>query len=54
MSIACAVMASTGGTGDGGSGAAAHERLRRAIVRLELAPGTPVSELQLTGRFGLS
>ena len=37
-----------------GSGAAAHERLRHAIVRLELAPGAPVSEAQLVARFGFS
>jgi DNA-binding GntR family transcriptional regulator len=36
------------------SGALAHERLRRAIVRLELAPGTAVSEQQLGTRFELS
>ena len=36
------------------SGAAACERLRRAIVRVELAPGTPVSEAQLVERFGFS
>src|SRR5215213_691612 len=37
-----------------GSSAAAHERLRHAIARLELAPGTPVSEAQLVTRFGFS
>ena len=37
-----------------GSGAAAHERLRHAIVRLELEPGAPVSEAQLVARFGFS
>jgi DNA-binding GntR family transcriptional regulator len=36
------------------SGALAHERLRRAIVRLELPPGTAVSEQQLGARFDLS
>jgi DNA-binding GntR family transcriptional regulator len=36
------------------SGAAAHERLRHAIVRLELEPGAPVSEAQLVARFGFS
>ncbi|HKB30615.1 MAG TPA: GntR family transcriptional regulator, partial [Streptosporangiaceae bacterium] len=36
------------------SGAAAYERLRRAIVRVELVPGTPVSEAQLVERFGFS
>jgi DNA-binding GntR family transcriptional regulator len=36
------------------SGTAAYERLRRAIVRVELAPGTPVSEAQLAERFGFS
>jgi len=36
------------------SGAAAHERLRRAVVRLELAPGAAVSEQQLADRFHLS
>jgi DNA-binding GntR family transcriptional regulator len=29
------------------SGAAAYDRLRKAITRLELAPGAPVSEAQL-------
>lgn len=37
-----------------GSGSVAHERLRRAVVRLELPPGMPVSEQQLEDRFGLS
>lgn len=36
------------------SGADAHVRLRRAIVRLELPPSAPVSESSLTERFGLS
>ena len=36
------------------SGVRAHERLRRAIVRLELAPGTEISEQQLGERFNLS
>jgi DNA-binding GntR family transcriptional regulator len=36
------------------SGAAAYERLRRAIVRLELAPGAAVSEAQLVDAFGFS
>jgi DNA-binding GntR family transcriptional regulator len=36
------------------SGAAAHERLRHAIMRLELAPGAGVSEAQLVDRFGFS
>jgi len=36
------------------SGAAAYERLRRAIVRLELAPGAAVSEAQLVDGFGFS
>jgi DNA-binding GntR family transcriptional regulator len=36
------------------SGAAAHERLRHAIVRLELEPGAPASEAQLVARFGFS
>jgi DNA-binding GntR family transcriptional regulator len=36
------------------SGNAAHIRLRRAIVRLELPPSAPVSEVQLAERFGLS
>jgi DNA-binding GntR family transcriptional regulator len=36
------------------SGAAAYERLRQAIVRLELAPGTSVSEAQLVERFGFT
>src|SRR5918994_7818583 len=37
-----------------GSGAAAYERLRRSIVKVELAPGTPVSEAQLVDAFGFS
>jgi DNA-binding GntR family transcriptional regulator len=36
------------------SGAVAHERLRHAIVRLELAPGAAVSEAQLVDGFGFS
>jgi DNA-binding GntR family transcriptional regulator len=36
------------------SGAVAYERLRRAIVRLELAPGAAVSEAQLVDVFGFS
>src|SRR5215218_7612730 len=37
-----------------GSGAAAYERLRRAIVNVELAPGTPISEAQLVGAYEFS
>lgn len=33
---------------------AAYERVRRAIVRVELPPGTPISEAQLVARYGLS
>jgi DNA-binding GntR family transcriptional regulator len=36
------------------SSAAAYRRLRRAVVRVELAPGAPVSEAQLVERFGFS
>jgi DNA-binding GntR family transcriptional regulator len=36
------------------SGAAAYERLRKAIVSVELAPGNAVSEAQLVERFGFS
>jgi DNA-binding GntR family transcriptional regulator len=36
------------------SGAAAYERLRHAILRLELEPGTAVSEAQLVAEFGFS
>jgi len=36
------------------SGAAAYDQLRKAIVSLELAPGTAVSEAQLVERFGFS
>ena len=36
------------------SAAAAYQRLRQAIVLVELAPGTPVSESQLMDRFQLS
>jgi DNA-binding GntR family transcriptional regulator len=36
------------------SGAAAYERLRKAIVSIELAPGEPVSEAQLVEGFGFS
>ena len=50
MSIDCLLM----DPATAGSSAAAHERLRHAIVRLELAPGTPVSEVQLVARFGFS
>ena len=42
------------GSPDAGSGAAAYERLRRAIVLVELAPGTPVSEAQLVAAYGFS
>jgi DNA-binding GntR family transcriptional regulator len=42
------------GSPNAGSGAAAYERLRRAIVHVELAPGTPVSEAQLVDAFGFS
>ena|SRR5215218_1998401 len=38
----------------GTSGVLAHERLRRAIVRLELPPGTEISEQRLGARFNLS
>jgi DNA-binding GntR family transcriptional regulator len=36
------------------SGAAAYDRLREAIVRVELAPGTAMSEAQLVERFGFT
>jgi DNA-binding GntR family transcriptional regulator len=36
------------------SGAAAYDRLRHAIMRLELAPGAGVSEAQLVDAFGFS
>lgn len=36
------------------SSAAAYQRLRHAIVRVELAPGTAISEVQLVQRFGFS
>jgi DNA-binding GntR family transcriptional regulator len=36
------------------SGAAAYERLRQAIMRLELAPGAAVSEGKLVDGFGFS
>ncbi len=36
------------------SSAVAHERLRHAVVRLALPPGTEVSEQQLAVRFNLS
>jgi DNA-binding GntR family transcriptional regulator len=36
------------------SGTAAYERLRRAIIRLELAPGSAVSEAKLVDGFGFS
>jgi DNA-binding GntR family transcriptional regulator len=42
------------GSQHAGSGAAAYERLRHAIVYVELAPGTPVSEAQLVDAFGFS
>jgi DNA-binding GntR family transcriptional regulator len=51
MSITLAVM---GRASAAGSGAAAYERLRHAIVRLELAPGAPMSEAQLVERFNFS
>lgn len=36
------------------SAAAAYERLRHAIVRIELEPGAPISEAQLVERLGFS
>jgi DNA-binding GntR family transcriptional regulator len=39
---------------DATSGTAAYERLRDAIVRLELVPGAAVSEAQLVDGFGFS
>src|SRR3954466_12963232 len=36
------------------SGAAAYDRLREAIVRVELPPGSPMSEAQLVERFGFT
>src|ERR671932_760427 len=36
------------------SAAEAYERLRHAIMRLELAPGAGVSEAELVERFGFS
>jgi DNA-binding GntR family transcriptional regulator len=39
---------------DPASGAAAHARLQEAIVRLELPPGTPMSEAQLVEQFGFT
>ena len=39
---------------DATSGTAAYERLREAVVRLELAPGAAVSEAQLVENFGFS
>ncbi len=39
---------------DAASGAAAYRQLRDAVVRVELAPGTPVSEAQLVESFGFS
>jgi DNA-binding GntR family transcriptional regulator len=39
---------------DATSGTAAYERLRRAIMRLELAPSAAVSEAQLVDSFGFS
>jgi DNA-binding GntR family transcriptional regulator len=50
----CAVREPQTDTTPVASGALAHERLRRAIVRLELPPGTAVSEQQLSLGFGLS
>lgn len=37
-----------------GSGEAAYARLRDAVVGVELAPGTPVSEAQLVEAYGFS
>jgi DNA-binding GntR family transcriptional regulator len=42
------------GMSEASSGAAAYERLRRAIIRLELAPGAAVSEAQLVEGFGFT
>ena len=35
-------------------GDAAHTRIRRAIVRLELPPGAAISEQQLVDAYGLT
>jgi len=37
-----------------GSGAAAYDRLREAVVRVELEPGAAISEAQLVERFGFT
>jgi len=42
------------GPPNAGSGAAAYERLRRAIVLVELPPATSVSEAQLVAAYGFS
>jgi DNA-binding GntR family transcriptional regulator len=42
------------GSSDSTSGAAAYDRLRRAVTTLELAPGAGVSEAQLVETFGFS
>src|SRR3954452_7911966 len=39
---------------DATSGAAAYDRLREAIVRVELEPGAAISEAQLVERFGFT
>src|SRR5215218_7553182 len=41
-------------TAPNSSSAAAYARLRHALVRLELAPGTAMSEQRLGARFGFS
>ena len=41
-------------SGEATSGAAAYDRLRRAVTTLELAPGAEVSEAQLVEAFGFS
>jgi DNA-binding GntR family transcriptional regulator len=41
-------------SGEATSGAAAYDRLRRAVTTLELAPGAGVSEAQLVEAFGFS
>ena len=41
-------------SGEATSGAAAYDRLRRAVTTLELAPGAGVSEGQLVEAFGFS
>ncbi len=49
-----AKAAAAGTSGRGGSAAAIYEALKHDILEMVLAPGEPLDEVGLSGRFGLS